>query len=177
MCNKPNTCIFALQSLGLLPKTSYFKLIDIWLLFCIFLTVLIIFIHAAVDLRQHSERHSAGERPSDLEERMLAGSLGFRTRLTASRSRVARRIRGLSLPPDVDKRRFQAWEAEALGSPPRRTRWCLWCWRGGWCHRFWTCRRNQRMTAKGVVRLGRFVVAVLFIAFNIYYWLTAYGVV
>lgn len=33
-----------------LPKTSYFKMVDIWLLFCILLIFLIIIFHTIIDL-------------------------------------------------------------------------------------------------------------------------------
>uniref|UniRef100_A0A6A7FW06 Glycine receptor subunit alpha-2-like n=1 Tax=Hirondellea gigas TaxID=1518452 RepID=A0A6A7FW06_9CRUS len=39
-----------------LPKTSYFKMVDIWLLFCIVMNFIIILLHAIVDYTYHVER-------------------------------------------------------------------------------------------------------------------------
>lgn len=39
-----------------LPKTSYFKLVDIWLLFCIFSTFLIIVFHILIDVLLHETK-------------------------------------------------------------------------------------------------------------------------
>lgn len=39
-----------------LPKTSYFKMVDIWLLFCIVMNFIIILVHAVVDYVYHTER-------------------------------------------------------------------------------------------------------------------------
>lgn len=49
-----------------LPKTSYFKMVDIWLLFCIFVIFFIIIFHTIIDLhvdyREHKSQWSASSR-------------------------------------------------------------------------------------------------------------------
>lgn len=41
---------FSTQVSSSLPKTSYFKMVDVWLLFCIVMSFLIIIFHVVIDL-------------------------------------------------------------------------------------------------------------------------------
>nr|XP_027221917.1 gamma-aminobutyric acid receptor subunit beta-like [Penaeus vannamei] len=58
-----------------LPKTSYFKLVDVWLLFCIFSTFLVIVFHIIIDLSLHNE----GTTNSTAQTKVKAGPLPRRS--------------------------------------------------------------------------------------------------
>lgn len=45
-----------------LPKTSYFKMVDVWLIFCIGITFLTIIFHVVVDLMVHRQADPGGSR-------------------------------------------------------------------------------------------------------------------
>lgn len=55
-----------LQVSSSLPKTSYFKLVDVWLLFCIFATFLIIVFHIIIDLILNEEKNSTKGLPGHM---------------------------------------------------------------------------------------------------------------
>lgn len=43
-----------------LPKTSYFKMVDVWLIFCIGITFLVIIFHVVVDNILYGNEHPGG---------------------------------------------------------------------------------------------------------------------
>lgn len=45
-----------------LPKTSYFKMVDVWLIFCIGITFLTIIFHVVVDYVVHRQTDHGGNR-------------------------------------------------------------------------------------------------------------------
>lgn len=56
------------QVAAALPNTSYFKMVDVWLLFCIFATFLVIVFHVLVDRTQFTSSHPKQPNPENSKE-------------------------------------------------------------------------------------------------------------
>ncbi|XP_042874326.1 glycine receptor subunit alphaZ1-like [Penaeus japonicus] len=132
-----------------LPKTSYFKLVDVWLLFCIFSTFLVIVFHVLIDLSLHNE---------DLTRRTPETKI---TSITVPLRPPALR-RGTSVAPHSRAPSSTGVALEAW-KIPRKTSSKI--------------GRCQRMLLSDVERFARLFMAAVFLVFNVVYWLKAYGFV
>lgn len=158
---------FPLQVATSLPKTSYFKLVDVWLLFCIFATFFIIVFHILIDFLQNRAhtivrtRHGCPLRDAALgkpNQQMLMVSERFFL--------SSAKVQGVQLEPLVHQQKSQEprksnWK-DAMGISKDKNKIAL-CGGGD----VWAPVRCAEIFA----RVCMFVV---FMIFDVTYWITAY---
>ncbi|CAL4071076.1 unnamed protein product [Meganyctiphanes norvegica] len=64
------------QAASSLPKTSYVKMLDVWLLFCIMLMVTIVFLHTIIDFLHNKRNNRIGQRVNVKSQIDLLNPLG-----------------------------------------------------------------------------------------------------
>ncbi|XP_047477381.1 gamma-aminobutyric acid receptor subunit pi-like [Penaeus chinensis] len=133
-----------------LPKTSYFKLVDVWLLFCIFSTFLIIVFHIIIDLSLHNQ----GPTRSTTEAETTRGRIPVQHQSTALNGDQS--VTPFSPAPLPSAVALKAWDMPR--NTPSKARWC-------------------QMSVSDIERFARYLMAAVFLVFNIVYWLKAYGFV
>lgn len=150
-----------MQVAASLPKSSNFKLVDVWLVFCIFSTFIIIVFHVIIDLLQFAEAQAAVRAPAALIS-AFGRTTGKETFFSHAKkemehSQTDQRFKGF---PGSNVQR--AWESKEMKS-------------GKALLTVKTNRRSRiRLTMRGMERFGRIFVASVFLVFNVIYWLTAY---
>lgn len=144
-----------------LPKSSDFKLVDVWLVFCIFSTFLIIVFHVIIDLLQFAEAQEALGRPGTLvpSSEQAAGENALYPQSTKELgpSHASKRFRGF--PYNSVQVGWESKEKKSKDlSTVKPNRWGL----------------RIRLTMRGMEWFGRIFVALVFVVFNVIYWLSAY---
>lgn len=136
-----------------LPKSSNFKLVDVWLLFCIFSNFLIIVFHIIIDLLQFAEAQQF-TMVSGLRQE-TEGNAFSPTSKELGPSFVAQRFR------------HSPYSNARLGWLPKGNDILTSGARG-------RMRLKIRLTMVGMEKFGRIFVALVFVVFNVTYWLIAY---
>lgn len=149
-----------MQVAASLPKSSNFKLVDVWLLFCIFSSFIIIVFHVIIDLLQFAEAREALRGPVTLVSGL--GGMVEKKPLPShtkeeGHAQTTDRFRGF--PYNGVQFGWESKEEKLKGSPTAK----------GIGRRF-----KIRLTMKSMENFGRVFVAFVFFVFNAIYWLTAY---
>lgn len=153
--------LFHSQVATSLPKTSYFKLVDVWLVFCIFSTFFIIVFHILIDFL-HNRAHSIVRTDATLgkpcTKMLMKGSERFLS---------GAKVHGVQLEPLAhlknlpDPRRPGSASFKDGGGKERDRTIC-----GG--DGVWDPVRR-------VEKFARAFMLVVFVIFNVIYWITAYA--
>lgn len=155
-----------LQVATSLPKTSYFKLVDVWLLFCIFSTFFIIVFHILIDFL-HNRAHYIikNTQPSSSRE----AAIGKPNQMIVLPERLflsSAKVQGAQLEPLVHQQKLQepqrstSWKDDSGKDKNKVTGYSA---QSAWA------------TVSRVERFARAFMLVVFIIFNVIYWITAYA--
>lgn len=145
-----------------LPKTSYFKLVDVWLVFCIFSTFFIIVFHILIDFlqnRAHSIMRTDATLAKPSTKMLMVGSERFLS---------SAKVHGVQLEPlshlknPADLRRPGSASFKDGGGKERNRSVC------GGGDGVWDPVRR-------VEKFARAFMLVVFVIFNVIYWITAYA--
>lgn len=150
-----------MQVAASLPKSSNFKLVDVWLVYCIFSTFIIIVFHVIIDLLQFAEAREAVGGPVTLVSGFggMAEKKAFPspTKKEVGHAQTTHRFNGF--PYNGVHLGWESKEEKLKGSPTVKGI---------------EGRLKIRLTMKRMEKFGRIFVALVFLVFNAIYWLTAY---
>ncbi|KAK8394309.1 hypothetical protein O3P69_006482 [Scylla paramamosain] len=142
-----------------LPKSSNFKLVDVWLLFCISSNFLIIVFHIIIDLLQFAEAQESGRGDVAMVSRIgQMTQSNTHTPVTKDLLRPSKAIQRFRSFPYTNTR---------FGWPPKGKDILSVAAKG-------RMRPKIRLTMVGMKKFGRIFVAFVFVVFNVTYWLAAY---
>ncbi|XP_071526735.1 uncharacterized protein [Panulirus ornatus] len=159
-----------------LPKTSYFKLVDIWLLFCIFSTFFIIVFHILIDAFLHEakkrnrlETNELSVMPPTSEKVFLPStSKALVQSQQQPHHQHHHQDEGAPQKPAGGHRNGDVSEDMMTLEVPMNDMTCR--RRRLLVHRLW----KLRMSVRSMEKLARMFMVVVFMVFNLVYWLIAY---
>nr|XP_045622115.1 glycine receptor subunit beta-like [Procambarus clarkii] len=137
-----------------LPKSSSFKLVDVWLLFCIFSNFLIIVFHIIIDLLLQPPENS---HPTEGKIILVSDKKHPGGDLISHR----RTFPSSSSPQSVGGRLGNKMQPKERGHSLLTSLWRWW---------------RPQLTVMGAEKFARYSVAAIFCIFNVCYWLMAYTI-